>query len=332
MLLFDGSEVAQPTQQRFMRELERFADKIRHVTESSPSPPDWFPWRKDPIRIAILDTGIDVKQDMLMRIALETKCIQECCGFVIERDSNPDPHDFQDLNGHGTHVTRLVLNAAPSAVIFIAKISDEITIGPQNMHRIARAINWATEKKVNIISMSFGLDCRDSDIDQAIHAAVNANISIFAAASNDGGNKPRVYPSSRSHGVLCIHASDGLGNDGGISPTPQRRKDNFSTLGIGIPSKCKGIPTHISGTSYATPIAAAFAADVLEFARHKCDLSEHETKVLCHFDGVSKILRLMVEQEVETRGGYDYVMPFHLWTTNRSDVQVAEMITEIVNT
>ena len=179
--------------------------------------------------------------------------------------------------------------------------------------------------------MSFGLDARDLEIDKAIHAAVKANISMFAAASNNGGNKPRTYPSNRMHGVLCIHASDGAGNDGGISPTPLRKRDNFSTLGISIPSKWKGIPTFISGTSFATPIAAALAADVLEFARHKCDLNEHQQELLHNFDGVRQILLGMIEQGAETRGGYDYIMPFHLWTKCRSDFKVAEMITDITN-
>lgn len=128
--------------------------------------------------------------------------------------------------------------------------------------------------------MSFGLESsiRDTEIDAAIHDSVKSNISIFAAASNSGGNKPRAYPSIRKHGVICIHASDGVGNDGLISPTPLKDNSNFSTLGICIPSKWQGVESHISGTSFATPIAAALVANVLEFARHKCELGEHEQR------------------------------------------------------
>jgi len=200
-----------------------------------------------------------------------------------------------------------VLNAAPSADVFIAKIADDTTVSAKDLHRIARAIRWASEKKVHIISMSFGLDIRDTEIDAAIHAAVNANISIFAAAANDGGNKPRAYPSSRKHGVMCIHASDGLGNDGGISPTPLSKGDNFSTLGIGISSKWKGEPVHISGTSFATPIAAALAANALEFARHKCGLNEHQQSVLYHSSGV-----------VRFSGSWSKEMPGHAVATTMS--------------
>ncbi|KAF4440432.1 extracellular serine protease [Fusarium austroafricanum] len=353
LTLFDGSEVAPPTQRNicdardFMDKLEMFAEKIQLITDSS-TVPAFAIWRADKIRIAILDTGIDVQEDTLIETALQENRIKECCGFVNDTDSPPNPTDCQDINGHGTHVTRLILNAAPSAEIIVAKISDQTTIGAQDLHRIARvskslldnyrkllingcmkAIRWATTMKANIISMSCGLDTRDVEIDKAIHAAMNSNISIFAASANNGGNKPRAYP-SRRNGVLCIHASDGMGNDGGISPTPLETGDNFSTLGIAVPSKWKGKDVFISGTSFSTPIAAALAADVLEFARHKCSLSEHQQEVLYHFEGVRQMVRLMVEQGAAARNGYHYVMPFHLWTA-RSDDDVAELITKITN-
>ena len=70
--------------------------------------------------------------------------------------------------------------------------------------------------KVYIISMSFGVesDNRNVDIDKAISNAFTCNTTMFAAAANNGGNKPRAYPANRRNGVICIHASDGRGNDG----------------------------------------------------------------------------------------------------------------------
>lgn len=157
--------------------------------------------------------------------------------------------------------------------------------------------------------MSCGTDARDETLDMAIAEAIENKISIFAATSNGGGNKARAYPSSRRDGVLGIHASDGLGNDGGISPTPMKNRDNFSTLGIAIPSKWKGESIYISGTSYATPIAASLAANMLELARCKSHLTQHQQKMLRHYNGVCQILKAMVGEGVESRGGYDYIMP-----------------------
>jgi hypothetical protein len=100
--------------------------------------------------------------------------------------------------------------------------------------------------------MSFGLDAetRDVSIDKAISSAIKSNTIIFAAAANSGGNKPRAYPARRA-GVICIHASDGRRNDGGISPTPERKQSNFSTLGIVVESHWKGEKVWKSGTSFS---------------------------------------------------------------------------------
>jgi hypothetical protein len=110
-------------------------------------------------------------------------------------------------------------------------------------------------------------------------------------------------------GEIGIHASDGLGNDGGISPTPLQDRDNFSTLGINIPSRWKGKSLNVSGTSYATPIAAALAANMLELARCECDLTEHQQMILRKYQGVRLILKMMVGEGVKPRGGYDYIVP-----------------------
>jgi hypothetical protein len=173
--------------------------------------------------------------------------------------------------------------------------------------------------------MSFGLDYRDTDIDKAITVALTRGITMFAAGANSGGNKPRAYPSNKQNAVICIHASDGRGNNGKISPTPLAKEDNFSTLGISIQSKWKKNEVHISGTSFATPIAVALAADMLEFAKYKCKLSEYEQQCLYKFNGVTKILRLMSEE----RDGYDYITPQHLWKPRSTEEDIIAMITNI---
>jgi hypothetical protein len=89
---------------------------------------------------------------------------------------------------------------------------------------------------VDIISMSFGFESQNKDIDAAIDRAFKADKLMFAAASNEGGNKRRSRP-ARSPQVICMHACDGKGNKGDMSPSPMSNRDNFTTLGVAVQSK-----------------------------------------------------------------------------------------------
>ncbi|KFA48129.1 hypothetical protein S40293_10226 [Stachybotrys chartarum IBT 40293] len=331
LVLFDGVDTHDPTAiknaKTFWESVKSFRDMINNLSSSSPISPLADPCRKEKIRVAIIDTGIDTDDDITIEQAVEDGRIKERCGFVNGPDAKPDPYDYKDNFGHGTHVARFMLWMAPAVELYIAKISNEPTIQPNDLHRVARAIKWAhKDKHVHIISMSFGLETpRNLEIDKAIVAAKRDGITMFAAAANSGGNKPRAYPSSRGSPVICVHASDGLGNDGGISPNPEPDESNFSTLGISIASKWKGDDVLKSGTSFATPIAAAFAADVLEFARHKCDLDESGLQNLCDYDGMHKILKLMARK----RQDYDYVTPLHLWTIETTAEDIVKKLNKI---
>ncbi|CAM1505661.1 Fc.00g112980.m01.CDS01 [Cosmosporella sp. VM-42] len=316
----------------FLADLDDLAGKIRQLSSVSRQLPTW---RNEKVRIAILDTGID-DEDILIETALQNGRIRDTRDFV-------SGSDVRDSYGHGTHVTRLLLQIAPAAELYIAKISNSKHIHSKNLNRIpevmcyaivlkgaalttSQAIRWAAEeKKVHIISMSFGLESRNVEIDRAIQRAAKADKIMFAAAANDGGRKPRAFPASRSD-VICIHASDGNGNDGGISPTCEPKKDNFTTLGIAVESRWKRKDVFKSGTSFATPVAVGMAANVLEFARHMCDLSEYENECLYRLDGILGILRLLAAP----RSGYDFLSANNLWDKKNSDDDISSMIMKVV--
>ena len=80
------------------------------------------------IRIAVLDTGIDLADVMIK--AAKSRIIQE-------RSWVGSPENVTDNYGHGTHVTRLLLQMAPAAEIYVAKITDNKNVNPENMSRIA---------------------------------------------------------------------------------------------------------------------------------------------------------------------------------------------------
>jgi hypothetical protein len=180
------------------------------------------------------------------------------------------------------------------------------------------------EWDVDIISMSFGFEHQNKAIDDAIERAFKADKLMFAAASNEGGNKGRSRP-GRNPNVICVHACDGKGNKGDMSPSPMKRKDNFTTLGVAVSSRWKKQTVYKSGTSFATPVAAAIAAGVLEFANFKCQLSEEDKQLLYKRDGMLEVFRAMSTE----RDGYDYVQPGHLWDGKDED-ELAKTIRDIL--
>jgi hypothetical protein len=177
--------------------------------------------------------------------------------------------------------------------------------------------------------MSFGFEEENDAIDTAVDIAIEAGKLIFAAASNNGGLSGRARP-ARYDGVICIHASDGKGNKGGMNPTPMANRDNFATLGVAVPSRWKGENVWKTGTSFATPIAAGIAANVLEFANNRCiGLKPRKRKLLHQKRGMQAIFRRMAEE----RDGYDFIHPVRLckdWQDPKAEREVAKVIEDIL--
>ena len=163
--------------------------------------------------------------------------------------------------------------------------------------------------------MSFGLDARDDDLDDIINRAAAAGKILLAAAGNHGNNGPRTFPATNRN-VICIHASDGKGKDGRISPQPVGNDDNFMTLGIAVPLIWQSNDVFRSGTSFATPIAAGMAADVLEIAKRTIKMTDRQKEHLHSSDGMRRIFQLLSPM---SDGGYRYVVPWSLWNTNHKD-------------
>jgi hypothetical protein len=65
---------------------------------------------------------------------LENGRIQEARGYL------GDAKDFADRYGHWTHVARLLLQIAPAAELYVAKISDTTHIDARDLHRISKVM------------------------------------------------------------------------------------------------------------------------------------------------------------------------------------------------
>jgi hypothetical protein len=123
--------------------------------------------------------------------------------------------------------------------------------------------------------MSFGFPEWTQDVQgikTAIKDASNADILIFCAASNGGVSGDIAFPANQNE-VICVNSANGQGTPSEFNPGEAKPGQNLCALGEDVKSSW---PTHYnlglqrkSGTSFATPIAAALAAVVLDYARNK---------------------------------------------------------------
>lgn len=192
---------------------------------------------------------------------------------------------------------------------------------------VQQAIDWALAppQDVDIVSMSFGLrpahvpESSFSKVEGAIHRAATGRKLMFAAASNCGGNASRTYPATDER-VICVNACDGLGFDAvGFNPPQSSYSDCLSTLGVGI--KCFWGEEYVykSGTSFATPVAAAIAANVLDFASYSVEkgmMAEQRLRDLRQSQGMRKAFQRFLSEEIQE---HRFVAPWQFWKDGATD-------------
>jgi subtilisin family serine protease len=153
------------------------------------------------IRVAVLDTGIDVKHPALEP---NIKCRENFTGGSAD--------DVCDEEGHGTMVAGIVaahrsfgavIGVAPDAELFIGKVLKHAQGGA--VGNLKLGIEWAVRKKAHIINISLGSARRLDLIRDEINAASNAGIFVVCAAGNDGDRGldfPAKYPKCIAVGAL----------------------------------------------------------------------------------------------------------------------------------
>ena len=133
-------------------------------------------------------------------------------------EDKKNPNIVIDRVGHGTHVAGIVasngnnnsmVGVAPWANLYILKAIDSSGSGKATW--VINAINYAVEKKVDIISMSLGTSKDDPKMEKAIKNAINNNILVVCAAGNEGDGNADVfeysYPASYVD-VISVGAVD----------------------------------------------------------------------------------------------------------------------------
>ncbi|RMJ15841.1 hypothetical protein CDV36_004482 [Fusarium kuroshium] len=296
------------TAKRFLRDLNQgFGWYIKPLKDRAPN-------EMEPIKVAILDSGVNLNDPAIKHRRHQ---IEDTRNWTSDQ-----PYECDDACGHGTHVTWLILKAAPAVKVYVAKVFEKKKGDSNVFGQIAqvslKAIEWATKMwKVDIISLSLGMDVQDETVRKALDEILypprdTPEVVVIAAASNSGGNEDVAFPACYKD-IVCIHSTDGLGNPSKKNPTPYKGKD-LAVLGMSIESGSKDkdedkAKAYISGTSFAAAIGAGIAANILEFARRDPEMRDRERWLLFSSWGMSRVLRSMSSK----RGGYRYVRPWKLF-------------------
>lgn len=175
--------------------------------------------KAEKIRVALLDSGVDLDDDI--------EC-EEQEDFI---DNTGEETNFLmgDSNGHGTAVAGIICarksedricGMAANVELYSAKILDEQNAAP--IERVVKAIQWAIEKKVNIIHMSFATTEYSPELKKAVEDARQAGILLIAPAGNAGSadedESSVMYPAAWDS-VISVGSTDDMNEKSAFSPT-----------------------------------------------------------------------------------------------------------------
>ncbi|CEJ90862.1 hypothetical protein VHEMI06615 [[Torrubiella] hemipterigena] len=244
------------------------------------------------IKIAVLDTGFQLDEALQENYKAEGRIVAAQCKSFCSQDHDNRDWDV-DIDGHGTYVGQIVLDVAPTSELYVAKVfqsrkdlqSQQWAVEVQQ--NIANAIKHATEIwNVDMIIMSFGFEGKIGIINKAMTNArkLDKPPLFFAATRNDGANKRIAWPASDHH-AFGVSSTDGNGAPSPYNPDEDGAAPILYAFGEGVTvNRPAGNPkltvTHISGTSFAAPTAAALAANLISFVRLALLASSDEDRVI----------------------------------------------------
>lgn len=211
-------------------------------------------------KLAILDTGFTTTSPWLQSFVTATY------------DVTTDTTAVHDTARHGTAVAASAILAMQHAPVELLIIKID-TNGRLSIANIVKGINYAIEQQADVINMSIGGTKADQHEQQAIEAALNAGIAIFASSGNDGHTSNVINYPAAYNGVFSIGAMN-----------EQQQRAHFSTyndkvLGV-VPGAAVPLPQGdtirpINGTSFSSPFAAGLAAATLQYSDASYELLRH---------------------------------------------------------
>jgi subtilisin family serine protease len=224
-------------------------------------PEKWKLSQGEGVKIAVIDTGVDLDHPDLKNNLLQGK-------NFVERNKDPI-----DINCHGSHIAGIIcaenndigiIGVAPKSKVIPIKALDDR--GNGNPKDIEDAVIWAADQGADIITMSLGSPNKIDSIHKAILYALSKKCVTFCAAGNAGKTHEIFYPANYPE-TIGIGAVDENFERASFSCTGSDL--DFLAPGVKIFSTVpKNWYAYMSGTSMSNPFAVGCAALLLSYVRN----------------------------------------------------------------
>ena len=237
----------------------------------------WSKTRGEGVKVVVIDTGVD-------------RSHPDLAGLLAggwNATSKEKPEDYNDDNGHGTHVAGTiaaidnelgVVGVAPKVALYGVKVLD--ANGSGTFSDVIAGMEWAVTNKMQVANMSLGASRGNESLKAAVEAMAKAGVTLVAAAGNSGRavGFPAAYPDA-----ICVAASNS--GDRTASFSSRGPEVDFIAPGVDVQSTYMGGGyDSLSGTSMAAPHVAGLAA--LAIAAGKTDVRAAFTAAATPLPGV----------------------------------------------
>lgn len=162
----------------------------------------YHPGEKNRIKIAVMDSGIDVSEDV--RVAERVN--------LVDEEKQIAPY-YEDITSHGTSIAGIIADINPDAEIYSVRVLDAKNTA--TLERVVEGIYWCIEHDIDVINMSFGTTADRTALKSAVRDAEEAGILMVGAVGNSGKDTVE-YPAAYD-GVIAV---------GGVDKTAVKTKES----------------------------------------------------------------------------------------------------------